>query len=319
MPPDVAAPRIATVTLSPALDLTIRLPRLRAGEVNRTGPAELRPAGKGVNVAVTLSVLGEPAMAAALLGEGDIPAFEGFLRPFGIIGEFVPLPGRCRINVKLVETEAGQVTDINPDGPEASAEALRQLGERLAAYAPEIVVMAGSLPAGLPADAWASLMRGLAGHGRKLLLDTSGPALEAALPAGPALLKPNRAELSALLGRPLPDRAALIDGALALRARGVERVVVSDGSAGALFVLPDATLWVRPPKVALTTTVGAGDAMVAGLTAALARGLDAEATARLATGCAAAAVSRDVGAAGGGVPRLSEIERLAAAAEVTPL
>ncbi|MCG7360493.1 1-phosphofructokinase family hexose kinase [Roseomonas sp. ACRSG] len=319
MPPDAATPRIATVTLSPALDLTIRMPRLQAGEVNRTGPAELRPAGKGVNVAVMLSVLGEPSLAAALLGEGDVAAFEAFLRPFGIASEFVPLPGRCRINVKLVETEAGQVTDINPAGPQASGEALRQIAARLAARAPEIVVMSGSLPPGLPVDAWASLMQALAADGRKLLLDTSGPALEAALPAGPALLKPNRAELSALLGRSLPDRAALIEGALELRARGVEQVVVSDGGAGALFVLPGATLWARPPKVALTTTVGAGDAMVAGLTAALARGLDAEGTARLATGCAAAAVSRDVGAAGGGVPLLSEIERLAAAAEVTPL
>jgi 1-phosphofructokinase len=317
MPPDASGPRIATVTLSPALDLTIRLPRLQAGEVNRAGPAELRPAGKGVNVAVMLAVLGEPSLATALLGEADIPAFEAFLRPFGIASDFVPLPGRCRINVKLVETEAGQVTDINPGGPEASEEALRQLAARLAAHAPQIVVLAGSLPRGLPADAWAMLMRALSANGRKLLLDTSGPALDAALPAGPTLLKPNRAELSALLGRPLPDRAALVEGARALWARGIERVVVSDGSAGALFVLPDATLWARPPKVALTTTVGAGDAMVAGLTAALARGLDAEATARLATGCAAAAVSRDVGAVGGGVPLLSEIERLAAATEVT--
>jgi 1-phosphofructokinase len=317
MPPDASGPRIATVTLSPALDLTIRLPRLQAGEVNRAGPAELRPAGKGVNVAVMLAVLGEPSLATALLGEADIPAFEAFLRPFGIASDFVPLPGRCRINVKLVETEAGQVTDINPGGPEASEEALRQLVARLAAHAPQIVVLAGSLPPGLPADAWAMLMQALSADGRKLLLDTSGPALDAALPAGPTLLKPNRAELSALLGRPLPDRAALVEGARALRARGIERVVVSDGSAGALFVLPDATLWARPPKVALTTTVGAGDAMVAGLTAALARGLDAAATARLATGCAAAAVSRDVGAAGGGVPLLSEIERLAAATEVT--
>jgi 1-phosphofructokinase len=314
MPPE-ALTRIATVTLSPALDLTIRLPRLQPGEVNRTGPAELRPAGKGVNVAVMLAVLGQPSLASALLGGPDIPAFEDFLHPLGIATEFVPLPGRCRINVKLVETGAGQVTDINPGGPEASPEALRELGTRLAAAEPDIVVLAGSLPPGLPADAWASLLQMLAANGRKLLLDSSGPAFEAALAAGPALVKPNRAELAALLGRPLPDRAALVEGALELQRRGIERVVVSDGGAGALFVLPGARLWARPPKVALTTTVGAGDAMVAGLTAALAQGLDAEATARLATGCAAAAVSRDAG----GLPLLSEIERLAAAAEVTPL
>lgn len=319
MPPDAPRPRIATVTLSPALDLTIRLPRLEAGEVNRAGPAELRPAGKGVNVAVMLAVLGEPSLAAALLGEGDIPAFEAFLRPLGVASELVPLPGRCRINVKLVETEAGQVTDINPGGPAASPEALRDLAARLEAHAPEIVVLAGSLPPGLPADAWAWLMRALAGTGRKVLLDTSGPALKDAALAGPTLMKPNREELAALLGYPLPDRQALLRGARELRARGVERVVVSAGGEGALFVSPDATLWAQPPKVTLTTTVGAGDAMVAGLAAALARGLSAEATARLATGCAAAAVSRNVGATGGGMPLLPDIERLAAATEVTPL
>ncbi|MBC9209017.1 1-phosphofructokinase family hexose kinase [Roseomonas aerophila] len=312
-------PRIATVTLSPALDLTIRLPELERGEVNRTGPAELRPAGKGVNVAVMLAVLGEGSTAAGLLGEADIPAFDAFLRPFGIATAFEPLPGRCRINVKLVETVAGQVTDVNPAGAQASRTALDALARRLDALAPEIVVLAGSLPPGLPVEAWAILLRALAADGRKLLLDSSGPAFEAAVAAGPALVKPNRSELAGLLGRALPDRAALVAGARELVARGVERVVVSAGGDGALFVLPDATLWARPPKVALTTTVGAGDAMVAGLTAALARGLDAEATARLATGCAAAAVSRDVGAPGGGVPALADIQRLAAETQVERL
>jgi len=312
-------PRIATVTLSPALDLTIRLPELERGEVNRTGPAELRPAGKGVNVAVMLAVLGEGSTAAGLLGEADIPAFDAFLRPFGIATAFEPLPGRCRINVKLVETVAGQVTDINPAGAQASRTALDALARRLDALAPEIVVLAGSLPPGLPVEAWAILLRALAADGRKLLLDSSGPAFEAAVAAGPALVKPNRSELAGLLGRALPDRAALVAGTRELAAQGVERVVVSAGGDGALFVLPDATLWARPPKVALTTTVGAGDAMVAGLTAALARGLDAEATARLATGCAAAAVSRDVGAPGGGVPALADIQRLAAETQVERL
>jgi 1-phosphofructokinase len=317
--PSNAASRIATVTLSPAVDLTIRLSRLQRGEVNRAGPAELRPAGKGVNVAVMLAVMGEAPLASALLGSEDVPAFEAFLRPFGVATEFVALPGRCRINVKLVEAEAGQVTDINPAGPVASPSALEELGNRLLQHAPAIVVMAGSLPPGLPADTWAVLLHMLAADGRRLLLDSSGPAFEAALAARPAMVKPNRAELAALLGRPLADRAALVDAARELQASGIERVVVSDGAAGALFALPGAMLWAKPPPVTLTTTVGAGDAMVAGMAAALSRGLDDEATARLATGCAAAAVSRDIGSADGGVPLLSEIQRLAAAAEIEPL
>ncbi|MDJ0389854.1 1-phosphofructokinase [Roseomonas sp. E05] len=313
MPAD-ALTRIGTVTLNPAFDLTIPLPRLERGEVNRAQAAELRPAGKGVNVSVMLSVLGEPSRATGLLGAADCAAFEEFLRPLGIVSDFEPVPGRCRINVKLVETAAGEVTDINPPGPTVAPSALAALMRRLE-RAPELMVLAGSLPPGLGTDAWDGLVRHLSAAGRRVLLDSSGPAFEAALAARPFLVKPNRSELAALLGRSLPDRAALIAGAREVQQRGVSHVVVSAGGEGALFVLPDACLWVRPPAVPLTTTVGAGDAMVAGLAAGLARGLDAAALARLATGCAAAAVSRPPG----GLPEAAEIARLAEAAHVERL
>ncbi|WBV41611.1 1-phosphofructokinase [Pseudoroseomonas cervicalis] len=311
MPAEPAMPRIATVTLNPALDLTIPLPQLVRGSVNRAGAAELRPAGKGVNVSVMLAVLGEASRATGLLGEADLPVFEAFLAPLGIQGDFQPVPGRCRINVKLVETGAGEVTDINPPGPTVDEAALQAMLKRLAP-APRIAVLSGSLPPGLGPAALARVLARLKADGSLVVLDSSGPAFDAALAEGPALVKPNRDELSALLGRPLPDRAALLQGARELQARGIGHVVVSAGGEGALFVLPEACLWAKPPRVALTTTVGAGDAMVAGLTAALARGLDPEAMARLATGCAAAAVSRPPG----GLPALAEIERLAAATHV---
>lgn len=310
MPPDTPA-RVGTVTLNPAFDLTIPLPRLRRGEVNRAAGAELRPAGKGVNVSVMLSVLGEPSHATGLLAREDLPAFENFLRPLSILSDFEPVPGRCRINVKLVETEAGEVTDINPPGPPASAEAMAALSRRLD-RAPELMVLSGSLPPGLGPEALRSLAADLAASGRRVILDSSGPAFEAALAAQPFLVKPNRSELSGLLGRALPDRQALLDGAREVQARGVRHVVVSSGGEGALFALAEAALWVRPPSVRLTTTVGAGDAMVAGLASGLARGLPPEALARLATGCAAAAVSRPPG----GLPTLADVTRLAEAAHV---
>ncbi|MXP63887.1 1-phosphofructokinase family hexose kinase [Roseomonas sp. M0104] len=312
--PAEALTRIGTVTLNPAFDLTIPISRLERGEVNRAEGAELRAAGKGVNVSVMLSVLGEPSRAGGLLGAADCAAFEEFLRPLGIISEFEPVPGRCRINVKLVETEAGVVTDINPPGPTVAAPSLAALRRRLV-HAPELMVLAGSLPPGLEANAWAELVRSLSGAGRRVLLDTSGPAFKAALETRPHLIKPNRAELADLLGRSLPDRAAVIAAAREVQQRGISHVVVSAGGEGALFALPEAMLWVRPPAVPLTTTVGAGDAMVAGLAAGLARGLDATALARLATGCAAAAVSRPPQ----GLPTAAEIGRLAEAADVERL
>jgi len=303
--------RIGTVTLNPALDLTIPLPRLQRGEVNRAPGAELRPAGKGVNVSVMLSILGEPSHATGLLGQEDLAAFGNFLSPLGIVSDFEPVPGRCRINVKLVETDTGEVTDINPPGAAASAGAVTALSRRLA-HAPELMVVSGSLPPGLGPETLRGLVADLVASGRHVILDSSGPAFEAALGAKPFLVKPNRGELSELLGRALPDRGALLTAAREVQALGVSHVIVSAGGEGALFVLPGAALWARPPSVRLTTTVGAGDAMVAGLALGLARGLPPEALARLATGCAAAAVSRP----SGGLPTLADVTRLAEAAHV---
>ncbi|WP_253187742.1 PfkB family carbohydrate kinase, partial [Roseomonas sp. TAS13] len=100
-----------------------------------------------------------------------------------------------------------------------------------------------------------------------------------------------------------------------IKRQGIARVIVSAGGEGALFALPEGMLWATPPKVPLTTTVGAGDSMVAGLSAALAQGLAPEAMARLATACAAAAVSRPPG----GMPDRSMIERLAEAVRIEKL
>lgn len=307
MPPEVEQP-VATVTLNPAVDLTIILDRLAPGAVNRASRAEQRPAGKGVNVAVMLALLGLPAVAAGLLPEEDTEAYTRFLEGLGIGFAFHPVPGHARVNVKLVEA-AGRVTDINPPGPAVPGAALRAVEARLAgmAPAPGIVVLSGSLPPGLPDAAWASLTRSQRLAGRQVVLDTSGPALASALGERPEAVKPNREELAAVLGRSLPDRAALVAAAHELQGRGIARVAVSAGAEGALFASPEARLWATPPAVTLTTTVGAGDAMVAGLAAAMARGLDAEATARLATACAAAAVSRPLG----GLPDRATIDRLA--------
>lgn len=306
--------RVATLTLNPAIDLTVPVPGLTLGAVNKAGAVELRPAGKGVNVAAMLALHGVPVSAGGLLPADDAALFGAFLGGQGIGNAFEPIPGRTRINVKLVETGLARVTDVNTQGAAVPEGALERAWARIAAAlpAPGILVLSGSLPPGLPADAWAGLVARGKAAGHVVVLDTSGAALPPALAAGPDLIKPNREELAAHLGRELHGRAGLIEAAAALRGQGIARVVVSDGAAGALFALPEGTVWAKPPEVRLTTTVGAGDSMVAGLCAAIARGLGAEAAARLATATAAAAVSRPAG----GLPDIATIERLAEAVEI---
>ncbi|MBE9603516.1 1-phosphofructokinase [Acetobacteraceae bacterium H6797] len=307
--------RVMTVTLNPALDLTVPLEGLRLGAVNKAGGVELRPAGKGVNVAAMLRLHGVPVSAGGLLPAHDAPVFGAFLDELGIGNAFETIPGRTRINVKLVETEISRVTDVNTQGATVPEGTMDRVWARIAKEAPGILVLSGSLPPGLPPETWAGLVAKGKAAGHIVALDTSGAALAPALAAKPDLIKPNREELAAYLGRDLEGREGLIEAARALRAQGIARVVISDGSAGALFALPQGMVWAKPPKVTLTTTVGAGDSMVAGLCAAIARGLGPEETARLATATAAAAVSRPPG----GLPDSDTIARLAQAVTVESL
>ncbi len=150
-----------------------------------------------------------------------------------------------------------------------------------------------------------------------MVLDTSGEPLTAALAAAPRIIKPNIHELEALIGAPLSNEAAIIAATRELLATGIALAVVSMGSAGALFITAGEALRAVPPRVTARSTVGAGDAMVAGIVAAQARGYDLEATARLATAFAVDAISR-VGAGLGDPATLADLARRIAVSAAMP-
>lgn len=267
--------RAVTITLNPAIDQTVRLARLQPGHVHRAHSARDDAGGKGVNVAACLADWGVPTAALGVLGEGNDDVFRTLFSARGIADGCLRVPGRTRTNVKLVEEHSGETTDINLPGlPLGRAELDAVAGQLAALLAPDLpVVLSGSLPTGLPAEAWAQLQAQAAAAGARVLLDTSGDALVAALNgiagALPYAVKPNRHELEAWTGTPLPDRDALQAAGHALIGRGVALVVISLGTDGALFIDRSGTLLARPARLAPGSTVGAGDAMVAGIAAAL--------------------------------------------------
>lgn len=161
-------------------------------------------------------------------------------------------------------------------------------------------MLAGSLPAGVAVDFYAEATRHLQARRVRVAVDTSGGALRAAVAAGPDLIKPNVHELEELAGRRLADEAALVAAARELVAGGVGLVVVSRGAEGAVFVSEDEVVVARPPAIEVGSTVGAGDAMVAGIVAGRLRGLGLAETARLATAFSLCALTR---ATGGGEAR----------------
>lgn len=282
--------RAVTVTLNPAIDQTVRLVRLQPGHVHRARSSRDDAGGKGVNVAACLADWGVPTTALGVLGDGNDGVFSALFAERSIADGCLRIPGHTRTNIKLVEEASGETTDINLPGLSLCDADLDAVSGRLATLLqPGLpVVLSGSLPAGLPADAWAQLQAQAGAAGARVLLDTSGDALVAALSGAqgalPYAVKPNRHELEAWTGTSLPDRSALLAAGQALVERGVALVAISMGIDGALFIDRSGALVARPPRLAQGSTVGAGDAMVAGIAAALLEpSLDLAGGARLAT------------------------------------
>ena len=278
--------KILTLTLNPALDLTVRLARLEPGAVNRSEAMLTHAAGKGVNVAQVLADLGHDVSVGGFLGEANPQAFDALIARRGFGDAFVRVPGETRSNIKIAEQE-GRVTDINAPGPLVSEEAQHALLDKVAMIGAQFdaVVVAGSLPRGVSPQWFQGLLQQLKGLGLKVALDTSGEALRTGLQAGPWLVKPNTEELAEAL-----DNAT--DAIGQLHQQGVEHVVVSDGAAGVTWYRPGAALHATPPKVTVASTVGAGDSLLAGMLHGLLSDEAAEQTLRRATAIAAMAVTQ---------------------------
>jgi len=279
-----------TVTLNPAIDQTIQLEQLQPGAVHRAISVRNDAGGKGINVAACLADWGSQVAALGVLGGDNAGVFEALFRERGITDHCQRIAGETRTNLKLVDARSNDTTDINLPGLRLGQPHLQGVADHLAPLLrPGLpVVLSGSLPAGLPDSSWAQLQAQASAAGARVLLDTSGMPLVTALNAPrevlPYAVKPNRQELQAWTGRLLNERAALSAAGHELIARGIQLVVISLGTEGALFLQRDQRLIARPPRLAHGSSVGAGDAMVAGLAAAL---LDAATTleqcARLAT------------------------------------
>jgi len=307
--------RVLTVTLNPALDLTVQLPALRLGEVNRSDNLQVHAAGKGLNVAQVLADLGHQLTVTGFLGEANAQPFEQLFAARGFADEFVRVAGETRSNIKLAEAD-GRITDINGPGLEVGAAQRDELLARLERLVPghELVVVAGSLPRGVEVPWFVELLQRLARLGARVALDTSGAALREGLALSPWLIKPNEEELAQARGLDPANAQALADEARRLNAR-IAHVVMSQGAAGVSWFSPAAAWHAQPPKVRVVSTVGAGDSLLAGMLHGLLAGWPAERTLAHATAIAAQAV----GQIGFGITDRAQLAELEAAVRLQPL
>ncbi|WP_142847922.1 1-phosphofructokinase [Telmatospirillum sp. J64-1] len=304
----MAFPGLVTVTLNAAIDHSLDCPGFRPDTVNRVVKHWLNPGGKGINVAAFLADWVQPVTATGFLGRDNPQVFEALFQAKGIEDRCRRVAGETRVNLKVLDQPNGQVTDINLPGLKIGEEewtALKQDIEALAATGCWFV-LAGSLPSGAPETAYAELVALLKDKGCFVALDASGPPMRLGVAQAPDLIKPNIHELEELLGRSLPRRADVLAAARELVSRGIGRVVVSLGADGALLVEQDRALHAQPPPTEVVSTVGAGDAMLSGVLAAMARGEGLEDCARRGTAFAVGTLTRQ----GPVLPPGDEIERI---------
>jgi tagatose 6-phosphate kinase len=292
---------IVVVCLNPALDITHQVPAVRWGGVNRPRTVHARPGGKGLNVARTLHALGADVLLTGLAGGTTGAGIEADLGRLGVKAALTPIAAQTRRTFTVVDGETAAVTAFNEPGPEVTArefaEFRTQYGKSLATAT--AVVLSGSLPTGLEAGTYATLIEMATAAGVPAVLDTHGEALWRGVAAGPAIVKPNLDELENLAGRRLstprggPEAAAVTAAADQLRTIGAQAVVASLGPEGLLAATGDGRWQARPATVAGNAT-GAGDAVVAALVHGLVLGRPWDERLRHAAALGAATVAAPV-------------------------
>ena len=263
---------ITTVCMNPSFDKTASVGALVAGDVNRLHDVRVDVGGKGVNVAVVLKRLGVPVGCVGCLGEQGRESFLRMIRQEGVAFDYLPVSGEVRTNLKLVDESTRTVTELNEPGISMNQAQLEDFLTLLKekAEASEYVVLSGRLPEGCPETAYQRCLKAL--EGKKCVLDCAGETLLHGIKEKPFLIKPNLPEIEGIMKRELRTLRGLRDAALFLIEYGAQNVIISMGKYGAMLVSRTDTFFSPALMVEARSTVGAGDAMIGGVLAGLARG-----------------------------------------------
>ena len=261
---------IIVVCLNPALDVTHHVDAVDWGAVNRPRAVQARPGGKGLNVARTLHALGVDVLVLGLAGGITGAGVEAALRERCVPAAFTAVAGETRRTFSVVDgsVAARGVTAFHEAGPEVGEDELARFrrGYERALEGATAVVLSGSLPPGLEAGTYATLIEAAVTADVPAVLDTHGEALRRGAAAGPAIVKPNLAELAVLAARPLVPAADLATAAAATgELRGAQAVVITLGPDGLLAATEDGCWRARPPAAVAGNATGAGDAVAAAL------------------------------------------------------
>lgn len=312
---------IITVTPNAALDKTIEVPSLQIGMRLRGAHGFVAPGGKGINVARALLLLGQPVIATGLAGGETGARIQRELDAEGILNDFTAIAGESRSSTVLIDPTNGRHTEIIENGPSVTGDELEALLERLEYVARDaaMIVLAGSLPRDVPVEWYADAIKRLRrATSARIVLDSEGDPLRLGVAAEPHLVAPNQLEAEELVGHEFAGDADLLDALDEIADMGARNVLITH-QGGVVALLRDGgqerRLRVTVPRVEAVSSVGAGDALLAGYLAAERRAAAPEEALRQAVACGTASTL----VAGAGVFDPREAKRQAAMVEVHEL
>lgn len=265
---------ILTLTLNPTVDKSSSVERIVPEKKLRCESPKYEPGGGGINISRALKRLGVKAETVFLSGGRTGALLENLLKEEGVKIKPIAFQGETRENFIVVDASNGHQFRFGmPGDPIPAKEQAGILTEIENITVPDWVVISGSLPPKVSPSFLRKLIRHFKSSGSKVVVDTSGDALHAAVDEGIFLIKPNLGELASLAGKKELDKSSAEKAAQKLIKEGkAEVVVVSLGAKGAFMCTADEKIWAASPVVKVRSTVGAGDSMVAGMISVLAKG-----------------------------------------------
>ncbi len=264
---------ILTVTLNAAIDRTVAVPNFRLAHRHRAVESRTVAGGKGINVARALNRLGRPVIATGFVGGPTGTRVLEALREEAVLTDFTRIAGETRVNMAVIDPTSGEQTEINERGPAVSPEEVESFVTRLRylAKGAKLCVLAGTLPPGAGSDLYARLVKDLLDLGIPVVLDAEGDAMLAGLRAGASVVTPNEREAEELVGQEFADGDDVVHGLSELVRLGAEEAAITRPD-GCVAVVGEGSerrfLEVRTESLEAVSSVGSGDAFLAGYVAA---------------------------------------------------
>ncbi|HMA60526.1 MAG TPA: 1-phosphofructokinase [Halanaerobiales bacterium] len=283
---------IKTLTLNPAVDKTIIVEDFKIDNLNRVKEVYKDAGGKGINVSKMINNLNGKTTATGFLGGYTGKYIKEELDKMNIEHDFIEVEKETRTNIKMVDRSKKTFTDINENGALVSKEKIQRLKSSIFSNLKEddILTLSGSVPKGLNDTIYAEIIEMAKEKKIETILDADGNLFAEGVKAGPTLIKPNDHELSMYFNKDFKNLDEMIKAAQRFFDTGIEMVMLSLGEKGAVFLNKEKKIKINPLQITVKSTVGAGDAMVAGLALGMEKKLSAEEMVSLAAAASSASL-----------------------------